>query len=109
MLLSSCPGADLSRQTAYVFTGQGSQEQGMGMELYANSTVARAVWDMADAHLGEVYGFSILEIVRSFSSSWEVYSQSFLGSKQSQGEDCPLRRTQGTSDSSEVYGNDLHH
>lgn len=37
----------------------------MGMELYANSTVARAVWDMADAHLGEVYGFSILEIVRN--------------------------------------------
>lgn len=37
----------------------------MGMELYANSAVARAVWDMADAHLGEVYGFSILEIVRS--------------------------------------------
>ncbi len=38
----------------------------MGMELYANSAVARAVWDTADAHLGEVYGFSILEIVRSF-------------------------------------------
>lgn len=49
----------------------------MGMELYANSAVARAVWDMADAHLGEVYGFSILEIVRSPpsffppSSEWE--------------------------------------
>ncbi|BGP33270.1 fatty acid synthase alpha subunit Lsd1 [Rhodotorula toruloides] len=51
--------------TAYVFTGQGSQEPGMGMELYANSPVARAVWDEADRHLGEVYGFSILEIVRT--------------------------------------------
>ncbi|GAA5926751.1 trifunctional fatty acid synthase subunit FAS2 [Sporobolomyces koalae] len=51
--------------TAYVFTGQGSQEPGMGMELYNNSPVARAVWDTADAHLGEVYGFSILEIVRT--------------------------------------------
>lgn len=50
--------------TAYVFTGQGSQEQGMGMALYAESAVARAVWDEADRHLGEVYGFSILEIVR---------------------------------------------
>jgi fatty acid synthase subunit alpha, fungi type len=39
----------------------------MGMELYANSAVARAVWDQADEHLGEVYGFSILEIVRVLS------------------------------------------
>ena len=51
--------------TAYVFTGQGSQEPGMGMELYNSSPVARAVWDEADRHLGEVYGFSILEIVRN--------------------------------------------
>lgn len=51
--------------TAYVFTGQGSQEQGMGMELYNNSDVAKRVWDEADRHLGDVYGFSIIEIVRS--------------------------------------------
>ncbi|KAK4046934.1 fatty acid synthase alpha subunit Lsd1 [Microbotryomycetes sp. JL201] len=51
--------------TAYVFTGQGSQEPGMGMELYNSSPVARAVWDAADKHLGQVYGFSILEIVRT--------------------------------------------
>ncbi|KAI7955320.1 hypothetical protein MJO28_005720 [Puccinia striiformis f. sp. tritici] len=51
--------------TGYVFTGQGSQEPGMGMALYTESAVARAVWDEADRHLGEVYGFSILEIVRN--------------------------------------------
>lgn len=51
--------------TAYVFTGQGSQEPGMGMSLYNESAVAKAVWDEADRHLGEVYGFSILEIVRN--------------------------------------------
>ncbi|CAH7689739.1 fatty acid synthase subunit beta [Phakopsora pachyrhizi] len=51
--------------TGYVFTGQGSQEPGMGMELYNQSAVAKAVWDEADRHLGEVYGFSILEIVRN--------------------------------------------
>ncbi|MCJ1474414.1 beta subunit of fatty acid synthetase [Lambiella insularis] len=51
--------------SAYVFTGQGSQEQGMGMELYASSPVAKEVWDRADAHFMENYGFSITDIVRN--------------------------------------------
>jgi fatty acid synthase subunit beta len=42
--------------TAYVFTGQGSQEQGMGMELYASSAVAKEVWDRADKHFLDNYG-----------------------------------------------------
>jgi len=50
--------------TVYVFTGQGSQEPGMGMDLYNNSPAARAVWDGADAHLLAVYGFSIIKIVK---------------------------------------------
>ncbi|KAF7374647.1 Fatty acid synthase subunit alpha [Mycena sanguinolenta] len=50
--------------TVYVFTGQGSQEAGMGMDLYNSSPAARAVWDSADAHLLAVYGFSIIEIVK---------------------------------------------
>ena len=50
--------------TLYVFTGQGSQEQGMSVDLYNSSLAARAVWDGADACLLAVYGFSIIEIVK---------------------------------------------
>ncbi|EPQ27448.1 uncharacterized protein PFL1_04986 [Pseudozyma flocculosa PF-1] len=49
--------------TVYVFTGQGSQEQGMGMDLYNSSPTAKALWDEADGHLRSTMGFSILEIV----------------------------------------------
>lgn len=52
-------------KTAYVFTGQGSAEPGMGMELYDSSPVAKAIWDKADAHTRETLGFSILDIVRN--------------------------------------------
>ncbi|KAG8889684.1 3-oxoacyl-[acyl-carrier-protein] synthase [Tulasnella sp. 332] len=51
--------------TVYVFTGQGSQEAGMGMDLYNSSPAARAVWDGADEHLLAVYGFSIVDLVKN--------------------------------------------
>ncbi|KAI5956395.1 FAS1 [Candida jiufengensis] len=51
--------------TTYVFTGQGSQEQGMGMDLYNSSEVAKEVWDKADKHFINNYGFSILDIVQN--------------------------------------------
>lgn len=63
---------------ACVFTGQGSQEQGMGMDLYASSPIARSIWDQAEAHLKSTYGFSILQIVRENPKSLTVH---FGGSK----------------------------
>jgi len=51
-------------RTAYVFPGQGVQQVGMGMDGYARSEAAKAVWDRADAHCRKAMGFSILEVVR---------------------------------------------
>ena len=51
--------------SSYVFTGQGSQEQGMGMDLYSKSAVAKEVWDRADRHFMDNYGLSIINIVKN--------------------------------------------
>lgn len=59
-------------KTAYVFPGQGIQQRGMGMEGYARSRAARAVWDRADAFTREELGFSILHVVRDNPGQLEI-------------------------------------
>ncbi|KAH7370162.1 putative fatty acid synthase beta subunit dehydratase [Rhexocercosporidium sp. MPI-PUGE-AT-0058] len=63
--------------TVYVFTGQGSQVKGMGMELYTTSAAAREVWDQADAYFLQQYGFNITDIIRNNPKSMKI---SFQGS-----------------------------
>ena len=59
--------------TGYVFTGPGSQEPGMGMDLYNSSPAAHAVWDAADKHLLAVYGFSIIDIAKHNPKEKTIY------------------------------------
>ncbi|KAG9238188.1 fatty acid synthase [Amylocarpus encephaloides] len=60
-------------KTAYLFTGQGSQKVGMGMELYGTSEVAREVWDRADRHFLDTYGLRITNIVKNNPKQLVVY------------------------------------
>lgn len=63
-------------RTAVVFPGQGIQRQGMGMDGYAASRAARAVWDRADAHTRSL-GFSILHVVRDNPTHVRVGDETF--------------------------------
>ncbi|CCI41838.1 unnamed protein product [Albugo candida] len=59
--------------TAFVFTGQGSAEVGMGMDRYEVSSISRETWNRGEKHLEQMFGFSILDIVRKNPSQITIH------------------------------------
>ncbi|OQD96227.1 hypothetical protein PENVUL_c094G04583 [Penicillium vulpinum] len=51
--------------TTLLFTGQGSQFQGMGLDMISESRICRRVWAEADAYFEHNWGFSITQIVKN--------------------------------------------
>ncbi|KAJ2865579.1 fatty acid synthase alpha subunit Lsd1, partial [Coemansia erecta] len=75
-LVLECTALVAQPPTVYVFTGQGSQEPGMGLEWCQRSAVVRSVYDRADKHMRWRFGFSIVDIIRDNPTEYTVYFNS---------------------------------
>jgi len=56
--------AEQRPRVVYVFSGQGSQYPGMGVELYGSEPVVRETLDECDALIREHAGWSLLDVLR---------------------------------------------
>jgi fatty acid synthase subunit beta, fungi type len=91
--------------TTYFFTGQGSQQVGMGMDLYSESELARSIWDRADAFFSRNYGMPLFHrlFLRKMLSTIRISHQSNCEDK-SQRINGSLWWQERSSNSEELYG-----
>ncbi|WP_067654378.1 type I polyketide synthase [Nocardia harenae] len=68
-VLTAEPAVATAPRVGFVFSGQGSQWAGMGVELFDREPVARAVLTECDAIVGRLAGWSILEQLRASAGS----------------------------------------
>ncbi|KKY33263.1 putative fatty acid synthase [Diaporthe ampelina] len=67
--------------TAFLFTGQGSQFAGMGLDMIAQSRASRLVWAEADEYFENNWGFSLSDIVKRNPTTLTVNFSSRQGTR----------------------------
>ncbi|EGC38497.1 hypothetical protein DICPUDRAFT_148809 [Dictyostelium purpureum] len=56
---------NIDTNICFIFSGQGTQWNGMGEQLYTNDSYFKSTIDLIDSKLNKYYGYSILERLRS--------------------------------------------
>ncbi len=94
-------------ETAFIFTGQGSQYPKMGMDLYAQSSIARGIWDRAEKHLYDQFGNSFQTLPVNKTANNCRFLNSHYREREPKRTHHPFRRRSRQSHPSELPGTRL--